>query len=48
MEIRQSDLALKQRDFIKKSGNVAGQKKISRFLEEIVKNPTEASGTRNN
>lgn len=39
MEIRFSKLALKQRDLIKKSGDLSIQKKISLFLREIINDP---------
>ncbi|WP_208111004.1 type II toxin-antitoxin system YoeB family toxin [Pedobacter duraquae] len=44
MEIRFSELALKQRDLIKKSGDLSAQKKISKFLQEIVDNPYGGTG----
>ena len=44
MEIRFSKLAIKQRDLIKKSGNLIAQKKISQFLKGISNNPTDGTG----
>lgn len=44
MEIRFSNLALKQRDLLKKSGNTIAQKKISLLLEEIKSNPFIGTG----
>ncbi|WP_028295247.1 Txe/YoeB family addiction module toxin [Olivibacter sitiensis] len=44
MEIRFSKLALKQRDLLKKRGNVTAQKKISKLLDEIILSPFSGLG----
>lgn len=44
MEIRFSALAVKQRDLLKKSGDLATQKKISKFLQEIITDPYNGTG----
>jgi toxin YoeB len=44
VEIRFSKLTLKQRDLIKKSGDLAVQNKISLFLREIINHPFTGIG----
>lgn len=44
MEIRFSNLAIKQRNLLKSSGNTRAQKKISLLLEEIKHNPYIGTG----
>ncbi|WP_131539969.1 Txe/YoeB family addiction module toxin, partial [Pedobacter nototheniae] len=44
MEIEYTPLAKEHREYWKKSGNLAVQKKISALIEDIIKHPYEGVG----